>query len=188
MLGAATASVGPAASAPSANRPVADSPPPPLPPRRRRSCVSACVIRGAAAARGKPRCAAAPHSARVHVRDRVSDPGYATTRRRADACAAAQPRVEAAAQRDWHRRQQPQLGQPGTGCRGVMQQPCGAAIGGGHLGHLRRREQRLQHVRSVRRGEAERLERVVRGDCGLGRGVNLPDTLARALSRASAGA
>jgi len=106
---------------------------------------------------------------------------------RADACAAAQARVEAAAKRNWHRRQQPQLGEAGTGCRGVMQQPSGAAIGGGHLGHLRRREQRLQHVRSMRRAEAERLERMVRGDRGLGRGVNLPDALARALARASAG-
>jgi len=39
----------------------------------------------------------------------------------------------------------------------------------------------------MRRAEAERLERMVRGDRGLGRGVNLPDALARALARASAG-
>ena len=46
---------------------------------------------------------------------------------------------------------------------------------------------RAQLVRSMRRAEAERLERMVRGDRGLGRGVNLPDALARALARASAG-
>ena len=103
-----------------------------------------------------------------------------------ETCATTQPRIEAPAQRGRHRRQQPKLGDARTGSRGVMEQPGGAAIGGGHLRHLRRRDQSLQLVHTMRRAEAERVERAVGGERSLVCGFNLPDPLERTRSRASA--
>ena len=105
-----------------------------------------------------------------------------------ETCATTQPRIEAPAQRGRHRRQQPQLGDARSGSRGVMEQPGGPAIGGGHFRHLRRRDQSLQLVRIVRRAEAETVERAVGGERSLVCGFNLPDPLKRARSRASADA